>query len=184
VVRPGVGEVELGTPLGEVIDRVGGGVRPGRTVKAVIPGVAAPIIGGDLLATPCSYEGLEAVGSGMGAAGFLVLDDTASMLEVARVVSRFLADESCGQCPACKLGCTAVSDTLDRLAAGEGTPEDVEAMAYRLATVTDGNRCYLPVQEQRVIGSILAGHVTEFDEALAGRPRPDRGFTLPRSLPR
>ena len=183
VVRPGVGEVELGTPLGEVIERLGGGVRPGRTVKAVIPGVAAPIIGGDLLATPCSYEGLEAVGSGMGAAGFLVLDDTASMLEVARVVSRFLADESCGQCPACKLGCTAVSDTLDRLAAGEGTPEDVEAMAYRLATVTDGNRCYLPVQEQRVIGSILAGHVAELDEALAGRPRPDRGFTLPRSLP-
>ena len=183
VVRPGVGEIELGTPLGEVIDRVGGGVRPGRTVKAVLPGVAAPVVGGDLLATPCSYEGLEAVGSGLGAAGFLVLDDTASMLEVARVVSRFLADESCGQCPACKLGCTAVSDTLDRLAAGEGTPEDVEAMAYRLATVTDGNRCYLPVQEQRVIGSILAAHIAEIDEAVAGHPRPDRGFVLPRELP-
>jgi NADH:ubiquinone oxidoreductase subunit F (NADH-binding) len=180
VVRPGVGEVELGTPLREVVDRVGGGVRPGRTIKAVLPGAANPVITGAGLDAPCSYEGLEAVGSGMGAAGFLVLDDTASMLEVARVLSRFLYVESCGQCPACKLGCGAVTEGLERLTAGEATPEDVEAIAYRLRTVTDGNRCYLPVQEQRVVGSILAGFTDEADEALDGRPRPETSFVLPK----
>ena len=180
VVRPGVGEVELGTPLREVIERVGGGVTPGRTIKAVLPGVANPVIGGDALDAPCSYEGLEAVGSGMGAAGFWVLDDTTSMIEVAQAVSRFLAVESCGQCPACKLGCTAVTEGLDRLAAASATPEDVEVMAYRLRTVTDGNRCYLPVQEQRVIGSVLAGWVDEINAALDGTPPPARGLEVPK----
>jgi NADH-quinone oxidoreductase subunit F len=180
VVRPGVGEVELGTPLREVIEIVGGGVAPGRTIKAVLPGVANPVITAEDLDAPCSYEGLEAVGSGMGAAGFLVLDDTASMLEVARAVSRFLYVESCGQCPACKLGCGEVTSGLDALLAATATPEDVETIAYRLRTVTDGNRCYLPVQEQRVVGSVLTGFADEVDAALDGAPRPSRGFRLPK----
>jgi len=180
VVSPGVGEVELGTPLHEVIERVGGGLPPGRTVKAVLSGVANPVITGDQLDAPCSYEGLEAIGSGMGAAGFLVLDDTTSMLEVAQVLSRFLYVESCGQCPACKLGCGAVTDGLDTLAAGTGQPEDVETIAYRLRTVTDGNRCYLPVQEQRVVGSIITAFADEVNLALDGTPLPRRGFVPPK----
>ena len=180
VVRPGVGEVELGTPLREVIDRVGGGVTPGRTIKAVLPGVANPLISAAALDAPCSYEGLEAVGSGMGAAGFWVLDDTTSMIETAWAVSGFLAVESCGQCPACKLGCTAVTEGLDRLLAADATPEDIEVIAYRLRTVTDGNRCYLPVQEQRVIGSVLANCVDEINDALDGVAPTLRGLEVPK----
>ena len=180
VVRPGVGEVELGTPLREVIDRVGGGVAPGRTIKAVLPGVANPLVGAAALDAPCSYEGLEAVGSGMGAAGFWVLDDTTSMIETARAVSGFLAVESCGQCPACKLGCAAVTEGLDRLLTADATPEDIEVIAYRLRTVTDGNRCYLPVQEQRVIGSVLANCVDEINDALDGVAPTLRGLEVPK----
>jgi NADH:ubiquinone oxidoreductase subunit F (NADH-binding) len=180
VARPGVGEVELGTPLRDVIDRIGGGVRDGRTVKAVLSGAANPVITGDQLDVGCSYEGFEAIGSGMGAAGFLVLDDTTSMVEVAQVLSRFLYVESCGQCPACKLGCGAVTEGLDLLATGHAVPEDVESIAYRLRTVTDGNRCYLPVQEQRVVGSIISTFADEVNLALDGTPVPARGFTLPK----
>lgn len=180
VVHPGVGEVELGTPLREVIERIGGGLPAGRTVKAVLSGSANPVITGDQLDVPCSYEGFEAIGTGMGAAGFLVLDDTASMVEVAQVISRFLYVESCGQCPACKLGCGAVTEGLDRLAGGGAVPEDVETIAYRLRTVTDGNRCYLPVQEQRVVGSIVTAFADEVNLALDGTPLPTRGFVLPK----
>lgn len=180
VVRPGVGEVELGTPLGEVIERVGGGLPAGRSVKAVVPGVANPVVTARHLDVPLSYEGFESIGSGMGAAGFLVLDDTAPMLELARAVSRFLYVESCGQCPACKLGCGAVTDGLDRLLAGAATPEDVESLAYRLRTVTDGNRCYLPVQEQRVVGSVLTAFADEVEDALDGIPAPHRRIAVPK----
>jgi NADH:ubiquinone oxidoreductase subunit F (NADH-binding) len=180
VVRPGVGEVEMGTPLGEVIERVGGGVRPGRQVKAVLSGVANPVLTGDQLDTPCSYEGMAAVGSGLGAAGFLVLDDTASMVEAAQMVSRFLYVESCGQCPACKLGCGAVTEGLELLAAGGASAEDLDTIAVRLQTCTDGNRCYLPVQEQRVVASILQAFPDEVAAALGGQPAPARGLQVPK----
>ena len=180
VLRPGVGEVEMGTPLGEVIERVGGGVAPGRQVKAVLSGVANPVLTGDQLDTPCSYEGMAAVGSGLGAAGFLVLDDTTSMVEVAQLVSQFLYVESCGQCPACKLGCGAVTERIDLLARGEATPDDLDTIAYRLRTVTDGNRCYLPVQEQLVISSLLQTFPGDVAAALGGQPLAARGLTVPK----
>jgi NADH-quinone oxidoreductase subunit F len=180
VVRPGVGEVEMGTPLGEVIERVGGGARPGHEIKAVLSGVANPVLTGDQLDTPCSYEGMAAIGSGLGAAGFLVLDETASMVEAAQMVSRFLYVESCGQCPACKLGCGAVTERLDILAAGGATPEDLDTIAVRLLSSTDGNRCYLPVQEQRVIASILQAFPEEVAAALDGLSLPARGLLVPK----
>ncbi|MGQ0804791.1 MAG: NADH-ubiquinone oxidoreductase-F iron-sulfur binding region domain-containing protein [Actinomycetota bacterium] len=161
--RAGVAELEMGTPLGEVIERVGGGPKPGRSVKAVLSGVANGVVSGDRLDAPVSYEGLEAVGGGLGAAGFIVYDDSADMIAVARAVSRFLYVESCGQCPPCKFGTGAVTAVLDRVLAGGATVHDVEVMAARLETVTDSNRCFLPVQEQLVVRSILRVFAEELD---------------------
>ncbi|HUF85597.1 MAG TPA: NADH-ubiquinone oxidoreductase-F iron-sulfur binding region domain-containing protein, partial [Acidimicrobiia bacterium] len=164
----GVAEVEMGTPLTEVIERVGGGPKPGRSVKAVLSGVANGVVTGDHLDAPVSYEGLEAVGGGLGAAGFIVYDDTADMIAVARAVSRFLYVESCGQCPPCKFGTGAITAVLDKVLAGEATVRDVEIMAARLETVTDSNRCYLPVQEQLVVRSILRVFAHELDAYVSG----------------
>ncbi|MEP6623394.1 MAG: hypothetical protein ABJC79_03050, partial [Acidimicrobiia bacterium] len=90
VAHAGYGEIEPGTPLREVIRRLGGGTRPGRSVKAVLSGVSNPVLTDHALDAPVSYEGLHAAGSGLGSAGFIVFDDTRSMLSVARMVSRFL----------------------------------------------------------------------------------------------
>jgi NADH-quinone oxidoreductase subunit F len=180
VVRPGVGEIELGTPLREVIDQVGGGMPAGRSVKAVLSGVSNPVVTADQLDVPCSYEGMEAIGTGLGAAGFMVFDDTTSMIEVAQMISRFLYVESCGQCPACKLGCGAITDRLDTMGAGDATAEELDVVAFRLETVTDGNRCYLPVEERRVISSLLRAFPDEVASALAGQPYPRRALLLPK----
>ncbi|CAN5868608.1 NADH-quinone oxidoreductase subunit NuoF [soil metagenome] len=180
VVRPGVGEIELGTPLGHVIDAVGGGVRPGRRVKAVLSGVANPVLTGAQLDVPVSYEGMETAGSGMGSAGFIVYDDTTSMVEVARVLSRFLYVESCGQCPPCKLGTGEITALLEQVEAGTGGEAEVEQIGARLLSVTDGNRCYLPVQEQRVIGSLLRSFPEDFVAAMEGRPVAVRGLLTPK----
>jgi NADH-quinone oxidoreductase subunit F len=179
VVAPDVGEVELGTSLGDVIDAVGSGVGAGRSVKAVISGVANPVVTD--LSIPLTYEGFEAAGSGMGAGGFAVFDDTACMVEVARLLSRFLYVESCGQCPPCKLGSGEITARLTRIEAGAGDVEDVEVIRYWLDRVTDGNRCFLAVEERLVVGSILGTFMDEFAEHLgAGRcPRP-RPVVLPK----
>ena len=170
VQHAGVAEVELGVPLEDVIELVAGGPRPGRTIKAVLSSVASGVIPARALDVPVSYEGLAAIDSGLGSLGFIVYDDTADMVAVARTVSRFLYVESCGQCPACKFGTGEVTAYLDNIAAGEGTDHDVEVIGARLETVTDANRCFLGAQEQALIGSLLREFPEEFAAHLEGAP--------------
>ena len=174
VVAPDVGEVELGTPLRAVIDAVGSGTLPGRDVKAVFSGVANPVMTADALDAPMSYEGLAAVGSAMGAAGFIVYDDTACMVDAAYRMSRFLYVESCGQCPPCKIGSGAITTHLERIETGAGTDDDIAAIGGWLERVTDGNRCYLAVEEKLVVSSVLRAFPDEFAEHIEGHgcPRP------------
>jgi NADH:ubiquinone oxidoreductase subunit F (NADH-binding) len=176
VIAPDIGEVELGTPLGAVIDAVGSGVAPGRTVKAVFSGVANPVVTAAHLDTPLTYEAFASIGSGLGAAGFIVYDDTACMVDAAYRFSRFLSVESCGQCPPCKIGSGEITSRLARIEAGVGSDDDVDAIRAWLTRVTDGNRCYLPVEERLVVSSILDAFADEFAEHIAAErcPRPDR----------
>lgn len=159
-VRHGVGEFPMGTPLSTVIDQLGGGLPIDRAVKYVLSGVSNPIIRADHLDVPLTYEHLEAIGSGLGTAGFLVFDDRTDPVELAEAVSRFLAVESCGQCPACKLGTGRITEILaaeaelnvPELPIGETAVGELSA---RLGAVTDSSRCYLPTQEQRLVTSLL-----------------------------
>jgi NADH-quinone oxidoreductase subunit F len=161
VQRAGFGEIEPGTSLGEVIDRLGGGPAPGRSVKAVLSGVSNPVLTGHDLDAAVSYEGLERAGAGLGSAGFIVFDDTRSMLSVARMVSRFLYVESCGQCRACKYGTGEITRRLDALAARD-RGANIEIIGQRLRDVTNQNRCFLGEEEQRVISSLLRNFPEDF----------------------
>ncbi len=176
VVAPDVGEVELGTPLRDVIEAVGSGLGPGRTVKAVFSGVANAVVTADQLDVALSYEGFEAIGSGMGADGFIVYDDTACMVDAAYRLSRFLFIESCGQCPPCKIGSSEITVALERIESGAGDDDDVAAIEGWLERVTDGNRCYLAVEERLLVGSVLRAFAEEFAEHLDlhACPRPGR----------
>jgi NADH-quinone oxidoreductase subunit F len=145
-------------------------------VQAVLSGVANAVITPDQLDTPTSYEDLAAVGSGLGSAGFIVYDDSACMVEVARELSRFLYVESCGQCRSCKFGSGEITRTLDTIAEGGGRERDIEVIGARLLSVTDQTRCYLAAEEQILISSILRAFPEEFALHLEGRcskePRP------------
>lgn len=183
VVAPDVGEVELGTPLRMLIDAVGSGPLPGREIKAVFSGVANAVITAADLDTPVSYEGLASIGSGMGSAGFIVYDDTTCMVDVAYRFSRFLSVESCGQCPPCKLGSSAITQHLENIETGVGTDADLAAIGGWLPRVTDGNRCYLAVEEQVVVASILRAFPDEFAAHIeTGRCAHRRQLPIPKLL--
>ncbi|HTN81939.1 MAG TPA: NADH-ubiquinone oxidoreductase-F iron-sulfur binding region domain-containing protein [Acidimicrobiales bacterium] len=164
VMRSRVLEVELGTPLSAVLDACGG-PRPGRHFVAAFSGVSNPVLPAAKLDVPLTYEDLEAAGSGLGAAGFVVYDDATDMASIAREFSRFLAVESCGQCPACKDGSMTITDRLLAIEEGAARDDDLAEIEARLRTVTDANRCYLGTEEQLVVSSILR----EFPEAFAAR---------------
>jgi len=177
VARPGYAELELGTPLRDVIERVGGGPRPGRSIKAIFSGVANGVITARDLDVPATYEDLKAIGSGLGSAGFIVYDDTADMVAVARLFARFLYVESCGQCGACKLHSGGISEVLERLEHNTADDNDIAELGARLPMVTDQSRCYLPVELQNVVASILR----EFPEDVVAHL--DRVTTSPRRYP-
>ena len=181
VVAPDVGEVELGTPLRAVIDAVGSGVADGRTVKAVFSGVANAVVTAPQLDVAVSYEGFAAIGSGMGAAGFIVYDDTTCMVDAAYRFSRFLSIESCGQCPPCKIGSSEITAHLEQLETGAGGDDDLRSIVHWLERVTDGNRCYLAVEERVVVDSILRAFPDEFAEHVElGRCPHPRQLPIPK----
>ncbi len=144
----GVGEFAMGTPLGEVIDVLGGGVLPGREIKAVLSGVSNPPLGPAELDTPLSYEDMIAAGSGLGSGAFIVIDDDTSLVDVAAGVAHFLAVESCGQCEHCKADGLDIATSLRAL--------DMTRVPDLLRTVRRGARCALAGQTERVVGGLLA----------------------------
>lgn len=173
VPRPLVVEVEMGTPLAEVLEQAGGPL-PGRAFKAAFSGVANPVLAAAAFDTPLTYEDMASAGSGLGSAGFILFDDSACMVEVARLFSRFLYVESCGQCPPCKQGSGEITDRLARIEGGVGDDNDIEQMGSWFAKVTDGARCYLATEEREVVSSILRAFPAEFAEHLdlGACPRP------------
>jgi NADH-quinone oxidoreductase subunit F len=170
VEHAGYAEIAPGMTLREVIDHVGGGVRDGRAAKAVLSGVSNRVLTADDLDAPVSYEGLEAAGGGLGSAGFIVYDEMRSALSVARMVSRFLYVESCGQCRACKFGCGEITRRLDKIAESRGEPLDFEVIGERLRDVTSQTRCFLAEEEQRVISSLLVKFPEDFAAEMEGAP--------------
>jgi NADH:ubiquinone oxidoreductase subunit F (NADH-binding) len=173
--RHAVGEVAMGTPLGEIIDVVGGGVRPGRTLVAALSGVANAIVPAALFDTPATYEDMRRIGCGLGAGGFIVFDDESDLVAVAHAAARFLAVESCGQCEPCKLDGLAIAEHLDAIRSSHGSERDLAAIRQNLGTVTRGARCFLAQQQELVVASILAAFPDAFAQHIARQRR--RGTT-------
>lgn len=165
--RAGVAEVPMGTTLRQAIDLVGGGARSG-SVLGVLPGVSGPVITGDHLDVPLSYEGFDAIGSSLGAGAFLVVDESDDPVAIAEGASRFLAVESCGQCQPCKQDGLAIAGILGRLRTSEPEPRDEDELGSRLETVADGARCYLATQHQQVVSSLIQAFPESFGAHLAG----------------
>ena len=166
--RAGVAEVPMGTTLAQLIERVGGGARPGRTLVAAVSGVANAFIPASKFDTPLTYEAMREAGSGLGACGFIVFDDESDLVAVAQGVARFLAVESCGPCTPCKQDGGAISVALDRVRRSEGDDSDLALAIKRLGTVADGARCALATQQQVVVGSALSLFPDAFSEHARG----------------
>jgi NADH:ubiquinone oxidoreductase subunit F (NADH-binding) len=113
---------------------------------------------------------MRKIGSGLGSLGFIVYDETACMVDLAHTFSRFLYVESCGQCPACKFGTGEITAYLERLLELRADDRDIETIGARLRTVTDGNRCAVPVEERDLMASFLRCFPEEFADHLEGRP--------------
>jgi bidirectional [NiFe] hydrogenase diaphorase subunit len=100
----GLIEVPMGITLREIVEEMGGGVPDGQVKAVQTGGPSGGCIPANLLDTPVDYESLAKLGSMMGSGGMVVMDDSTSMVEVAKFYMEFCREESCGKCIPCRTG--------------------------------------------------------------------------------
>jgi NADH-quinone oxidoreductase subunit F len=139
VARPGNYELPLGAPLRHLIEECGGGVPGGRAIKAILPaGASANILPGDNLDIPLDYESVQAAGSMLGSASFIVMDETVDMVWAASKMVHFFEHESCGKCTPCREGTYWMEDVYRRLRRKEARSGDLDLL-LNIADQMDGN---------------------------------------------
>jgi NADH-quinone oxidoreductase subunit F len=169
VAKPGNYEVTMGTPMKQLIYDMCGGMRPGRTLKAVIPGGSSVPIMNAEEADRCllDYEGVVAAGSMLGSAGMIVMDDSTDMVRAIWRLARFYAHESCAQCTQCREGTAWTTKILERILAGQGKESDLQLLLDLSENMTGKTICVLSDSCAAPIVSGIQKFRGEFDAYLA-----------------
>jgi NADH-quinone oxidoreductase subunit F len=142
VQKPGYYEVEVGKiTMGEVIDGLCGGLKPGRSLKAIIPGgSSSKVLRADerfklkdgreigIMDIPMDFDTIAQCGTMAGSGGVIIMDDSRSMTWVINNLNNFYAHESCGQCTPCREGSLWMKKISDRIVGGSASPDDVDTL--------------------------------------------------------
>jgi len=130
VVKPGNYEIPLGTPLKDLIYGLGGGMRPGRKLKAVIPGgSSAPVLtAAEVEKANLDYESLAGLGSMLGSGAVIVIDDSQCMVDCLGILMHFYHHESCGQCTPCREGTGWLNKITHSILEGKGRIQDIDLL--------------------------------------------------------
>jgi len=165
VQRTGNYEVVMGTLMSELIVDMCGGMRPGRTLKAVIPGGSSvPIMtAAEVEGCQLDYEGIVAKGSMLGSGGMIVMDDSTDIVYQVMRLAKFYAHESCAQCTQCREGTAWTTKILERILDGKGRPEDLNLLMDLADNMTGKTICVLSDSCAAPVVSAIKKFPEEFD---------------------
>jgi NADH-quinone oxidoreductase subunit F len=155
VERPGTYEVPIGITFQELLDECGGMWR-GRELKAFIPGGAsAPVLTAADRHIKLDFDTLAKAGSMLGSAAVMVMDDTTSLLAVAKRSAKFFNHESCGQCTPCREGTNWLELLLTKVAHGEATPAQLDLVPGVCKQIGGNSLCALGDAAAMGVGPIV-----------------------------
>ncbi|MCC7234144.1 MAG: NADH-quinone oxidoreductase subunit NuoF [Bryobacterales bacterium] len=128
VNRMGVYELALGYPVRKMIEDIGGGIRGGKKLKAMIPGGSScPILTGEeAWELNMDYDSMAKAKTMLGSGGVVLMDEDTDMVKAALRIIRFYQHESCGWCIPCREGTMWLKKLLTRLDEGVGTVKDID----------------------------------------------------------
>ena len=174
IAKPGNYEVTLGFPLKDLLFDLAGGMRPGRTLKACIPGGSSvPILNREEAeSTLLDYEGCVEKGTMLGSGGVIVFDDSADMVYQIMRLARFYAHESCAQCTQCREGTAWTTKILERILAGQGKTSDLDLLLELSENMTGKTICVLSDSCAAPIVSGIKKFRNEFEAYITGKKRP------------
>jgi len=131
VRKPGNYELPFGTTFRQLIYENGGGILDGRPVKAIMPAGASSsliVVDEKVLDTPMGYASVRPLGSDLGSASVIVIDDTVSIDWVINKTIHFFKHESCGKCTPCREGNYWMRHLTERIHSGSGSQADVDLL--------------------------------------------------------
>jgi len=174
VQRPGNYEVTMGFPLKDLLYDLCGGVPPGRTLKACIPGGSSvPILNREETESCLlDYEGVVEKGSMLGSGGVIVFDDSSDMVYQIMRLARFYAHESCAQCTQCREGTAWTTKILERILSGQGKTADLDLLLDLAENMTGKTICVLSDSCAAPVVSGIKKFKKEFEDYIAGRRKP------------
>ena len=141
VNTPCVVEESMSISFRELIDRHGGGIRGGwDNLLAVIPGGSSvPLVPAhEIIDAPMDFDGLKALGSGLGTAAVIVMDKSTDIVRAISRISYFYKHESCGQCTPCREGTGWMWRTMERLREGDAAVETIDEL-YDVTKQVEGH---------------------------------------------
>ncbi len=164
----------MGFPLKDLLYELAGGMRPGRTLKACIPGGSSvPILNREESeACLLDYEGCVEKGTMLGSGGVIVFDDSSDMVYQIMRLARFYAHESCAQCTQCREGTAWSTKILARILAGQGKTSDLDLLLDLSENMTGKTICVLSDSCAAPIVSGITKFRSEFEAYLTGQKRP------------
>ena len=172
VEKPGNYELPLGIPFKDLLE-ISGGMRGGRRLKAVIPGGSSTkVVPGDaMLGVNMDYDSLRAVGSSVGSAAVIVMDETTCMVRALERLSRFYKSESCGQCTPCREGTGWLNRVLRRIVDGQGRMEDLGLLVDVAGRIEGHTICALGDAAAWPVQSFVKHFRHEFEYMIEHRGR-------------
>ena len=174
----------MGFPLMRMINEVGGGMRGGKKLKAVIPGGSScPVLKAEECDLPMDYDSLAKAKSMLGSGGVVVMDEDTCMVKAAMRIMRFYAHESCGWCIPCREGTAWLRKLLIRYHEGGGTRRDINLIGDLAKNMLGRTFCPLGDAAAMPTISIVEKFREEFEAHLDGKPCPyerisDVGFRM------
>ncbi len=128
--NPGIYELPFGTKMKDFLEEIGGGIKNGKKLKALIPGGSSCHVlkADEIEDITLDYESLRAHGSSMGTGGMIIMDEDTFMPEAMKNLFEFYHHESCGQCTPCREGCGWVDKILGKLLSGKGSIKDFDTI--------------------------------------------------------
>ena len=158
----------MGITLRDIVFEIGGGVPEGRHLKAVqTGGPSGGCIPESFLDTPVDYETLTKLGSIMGSGGMIVMDETSSMVDVARYFMEFCMTESCGKCIPCRAGTAQMYNLLGRFVDRTATRADLAQLEQLCDLVRNTSLCGLGQSAPNPVSSTLRYFRPEYEATFA-----------------
>jgi len=164
VNKPANFEVPMGIPFKDLLE-MAGGIREGRTLKAVIPGGSStPVLTADAaMAMTMDYDGIDKAGSMLGAGSVIIMDDSTCMVEALTRLAHFYYDESCGQCTPCREGTGWLYRVLKRIMDGNGKADDIDLLMGVQDKIMGNTICALGDAAAMPVESFLRNFREEFE---------------------